>query len=313
MPRSLKILIALVLLGTLAWGVDWEQLPVHLSRSNWGLAALAIVVVALEMPINAWKWQWSLRLHDLLFTWTYLFRTGCFAYFLNNFLPSAIGGDVYRVLRTSSGGERSSAVSAVLCERAVGLVAMLCNGFIGALVLVHQHELARWYVQISIGVVAISSVLASLRYVGAFSSAGRWLSRLHILKPVLDNLRRISRARREWLPLIATSFLFQLMAALAVYLAFLGVGADIGLSTALLITAAAGLASILPIAISGIGVVEGSIAGAAVALGVDYDAALLAAIILRLITLPVSAASGLLYLTEPNEATLSITRTRTQQ
>jgi uncharacterized membrane protein YbhN (UPF0104 family) len=160
------------------------------------------------------------------------------------------------------------------------------------------YELARWYVHVAvIGAIALI-VFAGLLYFGALDAVKRRLMRIRFLEPVWENLRRIGRPRAEWLPLIAASFLFQLLAAACLYLSFAGTGATISVPAALLITAAAGIASVLPISISGIGVVEGSIAGTAVALGVDYDAAVLAAIIVRLVTLPVSAACGLLYLTE---------------
>lgn len=299
LSRPIKIIIACVLLAALAWGVDWQEMPAHLARLDWVLGGLAVLVVVLEMPVNAWKWWWSLRLHDLRFSWVYLFRTGCFGFFFNNFLPSGIGGDVYRIVRTAGReGERSRAVSAVLVERIVGLAAMLFNGLIGAVLLMRTYDLARWYVHVAaVGLVALV-LFAGMLYFGAFAGVKRRLLSIRFLEPVWDNLRRIARLRAEWAPLIATSFLFQLLAAACLYLSFAGTGATISVAAALLITAAAGIASVLPISISGIGVVEGSIAGTAVALGVEYDAAVLAAIIVRLVTLPVSAACGLLYLTE---------------
>jgi uncharacterized membrane protein YbhN (UPF0104 family) len=299
LSRPLKIIVACVLLAALAWGVDWREMPAYLARLDWVLGGLAVLAVVIEMPVNAWKWWWALRLHDLAFSWVYLFRTSCFGFFFNNFLPSGIGGDVYRIVRTAGReGERSRAVSAVLVERIVGLGAMLCNGLIGAVLLMETYELARWYVHVAaLGAIALI-VFAALLYFGMLDGVKRRLMRIHFLEPVWENLRRIGRPRVEWLPLIAMSFLFQLLAAACLYLSFAGVGATISVPAALLITAAAGIASVLPISISGIGVVEGSIAGTAVALGVDYDGAVLAAIIVRLVTLPVSAACGLLYLTE---------------
>ena len=55
------------------------------------------------------------------------------------------------------------------------------------------------------------------------------------------------------------------------------------------------MAAILPISISSIGVVEGSIVGAGVALGVDYDSAFLAAIVLRGLSLVTSLGCGVVY------------------
>jgi glycosyltransferase 2 family protein len=302
MPRWLKILIACLLLAALVAGIDWDELPQHLSRIDWRLGAIALLVIAAELAVNASKWSWSLRLHDARFEWTYLFRTGCYAYFFNNFLPSAIGGDVYRIYRTMRDEERSRAVSAVLVERVVGMAAMLLNGLIGAWLLAGSHELARWYLLLAGAGTAAGVVVLALLYFGAFDSLGRALARLQWLDSVRANLQRIARPRPEWLLLVLFSFLFQFLAAGVVYLAFAGIGAPVSVAATLLITAAAGIASVLPISISGIGVVEGSIAGTAVALGVDYDSAVLAALVVRLLVLPISAACGLLYLTERNQA-----------
>ena len=302
MSRPIKIAFACLLLAALAWGIDWREMPAHLARLDATLGALALLIVVLEMPVNAWKWSWSLRLHDLRFPWIYLFQTACFGFFFNNLLPSAIGGDVYRVIRTTEqASDRSRAISAVLVDRVVGLGAMLCNGLLGALLLMQTYELARWYVVGAVIGFAALAVATGLLYAGA--GMRRRLLGIRVLQPVWDNLRRIGRPRPEWLPLIATSFLFQFLAAACLYLCFAGVGAEISWAAALLITAAAGIGSVLPLSISGIGVVEGSIVGMAVALGGDYDLAVLAAIVLRLVTLPVSAACGLLYLATPTART----------
>ena len=276
------------MLLALVAGVDWQTVPVSLARLQWWPFGLAILIVALEMPTNASKWRWSLRLHDVQLPWLFLLRASCSAYFLNNFLPSAIGGDVYRVYRTvPSGGEKTRPISAVLVERAVGLCIMLANGVIGALLLANDSPLARSYLLI-VGIGALISIIA-LPFVRKLKVVGRFA-------PLAANVRRIARLRGEWLWLVATSLLFQLQAAAVLYLAFIAVGAEMSVAAALLVTAVAGIASVLPISISGIGVVEGAIAGTAVAVGMPYDLAVLAAIAIRLIVILVSAACGLAYL-----------------
>ena len=94
------------------------------------------------------------------------------------------------------------------------------------------------------------------------------------------------------------------MAAFVTLVVFRTVGADMTVSGALLITVAAGLASVLPISISGIGVVEGSIVGAAVALGVNYDSAFLAALVLRGLSLITSLGCGIVYVFEGGQRSL---------
>jgi uncharacterized membrane protein YbhN (UPF0104 family) len=299
MPRWLKIVVACALLAALAAGIEWDSVPQHLSRIHWGMGALALLVIVAELVVNASKWSCSLRLHDLRFPWMYLFRTGCSAYFFNNFLPSGIGGDVYRIYRTlPPDSDRSRAVSAVFVERLVGLAVMLFNGVIGALLLMETSELARGYLLLAAIGSAGAVLVGAMLYLGWFARLADRLQRFKWLDPVRSNLQRVGRLDAAWLPLLLTSFLFQFLAVAVVWLAFAGIGAPIPVAAALLITVAAGVASMLPISISGLGVVEGSIAGTAVALGTDYDSAVLAAIVVRLLVLPVSAACGLLYLTE---------------
>ncbi|MET0657897.1 MAG: lysylphosphatidylglycerol synthase transmembrane domain-containing protein [Steroidobacteraceae bacterium] len=299
MPRWLKILFAAALMVALAYSVDFGELRAHLTHLDWPVAVVALVAIVLEMPVNAAKWFWSLRLHDQHFPWRYLFRIACMGYFFSNFLPSGIGGDVYRVYRTwPRQGDKSVAVSAVIVERLVGLAVMLINGAVGALLLL-EHVVARSYVTLAaagiiIGLIALP-VLLMLQRRGVLSR------RVPKLAAIETTLQRILQLRAEWLALLAASLGFQVLAAAAVLFCFQAVGAPIEVPEALLITAAAGIASVLPISISGLGVVEGSIAGMAVALGASYEGGVVAALLLRVLALLVSALCGLFCFVDDGE------------
>jgi uncharacterized protein (TIRG00374 family) len=291
MPRWLRIIIAAALMVALAYTMDWSSLREHATDLNWVIAVVAFLAIVLEMPVNAVKWYWALRLHDRPFPWNYLFRVGCMGYFFNNFLPSAIGGDVYRVYRTwSSTAEKSPAVSAVVVERLVGVAILMFNGFIGALLLL-EHTLARTFVTICVVGAVVGTIALPLMI--RMSRSGALSRRFSKLASVESMLTRILRLRAEWIGLLLASMAFQALAAWVVLLCFAAVGTSIGIAEALLITAAAGLASVLPISISGLGVVEGSIAATAVALGGQLEAAVLAALLLRFLALGVSGLCGI--------------------
>jgi glycosyltransferase 2 family protein len=299
MPRWLKIVFASVLMVALAFTVDWSDLREHVSDIRWPIAGLAFAAILLEMPVNAAKWLWALRLHNQRFPWRYLFRVGCMGYFFNNFLPSAIGGDVYRVYRTwPAQGEKTPAVSAVVVERLVGLALMLLNGLLGAVLLLH-FTLARSYVVLALAglALAVVGVLAGV----VLHRRGVLSRRFPKLASIETTLRQVLRLRSEWLPLFALSWCFQVLAVAAVLFCFEAIDAPISVAAALLITAAAGLASVLPISISGLGIVEGSIAGTAVALGGDYEAGVVAALLLRVLALAVSALCGLFCFADNGE------------
>jgi hypothetical protein len=299
----LKASVGLTLLAVLTLNLEWATLYEGMQTLRWPLIGIAALLYPVALLCNAWKWSAALRLHDLSFRFGHLLRVGCIGFFVNNLLPSAIGGDLYRVYRSSAGGATSRAVSAVLLERLVGLCVLLLNGLIGALLLAGSNSLARLYVVACLGGLLVAALAVALAVAGRRGMASAFAS-ARFLQPVVANVRLIARRHPAWISLIVYSAAFQAVAAAVTYLVFMAVGPELTPSRALLIQVAAGLAAIVPISISGIGVVEGSIVGAGVALGVGYDSAFLAAIVLRVLGLMTSLGCGVIYAFEGNERSI---------
>ena len=285
--------------------LDWSELAVQLDSVSWPLIGAAALLYPTALLMNAAKWSAALRLHDLSFGFRHLLRISCIGFFVNNLLPSAIGGDIYRVYRTGGNGATSQAISAVLVERGVGLAAMLANGLLGAILLARSNELARIYIVWCLGAFAAAAVVVVLYGFGQHR-LNRALEASPRLRPISANIKRIARVHPAWLALIGYSFVFQLLVAASVLLVFAAVGAPLSVGGALVATVAAGLAAIVPISISGLGVVEGSIVGVGVALGVPYDAALLAALVLRGLSLICSLACGIVYALDKSPTRMAI-------
>jgi uncharacterized protein (TIRG00374 family) len=305
--RTLRIAVSAVLLAVLLSRMDWATVLTHLQTLQPAIVALVIFLFAVQLALSSWKWQWALRIHELQFGYGFLSRVLVSAFFLNNFLPTSIGGDAYRVYRTlPPSPPRSSAVSAVLLERVVGLSALLALGFVGALTLYSSNPLARVYVAIGVCGIVAALIVAALFFLRPRHGGSSKFLQSRWLEPVMQNLRFIAQARGEWAPLIALSLLFQAQAIYIVYLLFGALDAHVTLAQAALIAAAAGLAAIVPLSINGIGVVEATLAGAGVAVGVGYEAGLLVALLMRVLILPLTLLAGLLYAFEPRrESALS--------
>lgn len=292
--RALKILVSSGLLYFLFTRISWPAVLERVEHLDRWLAALVIFLFALQLAVSSWKWQWALRIHALSLPYGFLTRILVIGFFLNHFLPTSIGGDAFRIYRTlPESPPRSRAVSAVLLERLVGFAALILLGLIGAIVLYTLSPLARAYVAFSLaGALVVLGMAALLRF-------DLWQPRSRWLLPIRDNLLLIRRARAEWPPLIGISLLFQLQAILIVYVLFYAIGSAVSPAQAALITAAAGLAGILPFAINGLGVVEATIAGTAVAVGADYESGLLVALLMRILLVPLTLLAGLVYAFEP--------------
>ena len=290
--RVLRIVISAALLVVLFVSIDWSKVPGYVERLTPAVTVGVIAIWAVQLAISAWKWQWALRIHGLRYTYRFLSRVLWIGFFLNNFLPTSIGGDTYRVYRTlPAAPPKSRAISAVILERVVGFAALLALGFLGALALYSTNTLARAYVLFGAAGAVVAIALLAL--------VGPRILRSTKLAPVTDNLRSICAAGAEWVPLIALSLLFHVMAVFVLHLLFHSLGAALSLQQAALIAAAAGLATIVPFSINGLGIVEATIAGTAVAVGVSYEAGLVVAVLMRVLLLPLTLAAGLLYAFEP--------------
>jgi len=117
------------------------------------LAALGVMVAVQALVVV--KWLVLLRARDVDAPLLLVIRAYCVGNLLSNVLPTAVGGDVYRVYRIQreANARAADVTMSVLYERATGYGAMTCLGAVGA---------AFYYGNIAIGALAL--------LVGAFAA-----------------------------------------------------------------------------------------------------------------------------------------------
>ncbi len=292
----IKAAFSVVAIGGLIAGINWQELPRLIVGYRWEFAAVAFIGLAIQFPISGLKWLAALRVCNVDLSFSRLTRLYCISHFVGQFLPTSIGGDAYRAYRVLPLVEpHSRAVTSIVIDRIVGLAALLFLGAVGAVFLMDHFRLPQGYLTaLGLGTVA-GAVVGTALYLGWFGVIRRKLQHLKMVAAIQGDLMQLLRAGWRWVPLLLMAFVFQLIAVGIVYLLFLGAGSEIGFAEVCLIAAITGVAGILPLAINGIGVTEGTITLAGVALGADYEDAAVAAILLRVVVLPLSCACGVLY------------------
>ena len=300
MNRPAKVLVTTILIVLLAALVDWDDLWLNLQRLQWPATLIAFCAYGVQFFTSGWKWQSALAVLGVRLPAGFLIRVYCIAHFVGQFLPTAIGGDAYRIYRTMPLTQpRSRAISAIVIERLVGFAILLFIGGIGALALKHERLIAETYVVIlAFGIVAALLVALMMRTDG-FRWVGSRLQALKGFQALAEDYRQLKATDWRWLSFLGLSLLFQIISIGILYVLFQGIGAHITWAECTLIAAVAGAATVLPISINGIGVVESSLAGTAVALGVNYEDALAVAVLARLLVMPLSLVCGLIYMMEP--------------
>jgi len=301
MKTYLKIIVSVFLIGLLLYNVEWETLFAHLESLSGGAAAIVFLVFTVQFPISAFKWKKSLEMHSLEYSFGFLQKVLCIGFFFNNFLPTSIGGDAYRVIKTMpKEGFKSRAVSAVLVERIIGFAALLLLGLIGAIVILRADPapIVLYYVMICAAGGVGAAVLFALLRMGAFSGLFERLKHVKKLDILRHNLGHIRRNPGLLLNIFAVSLFFQVLAVVAIAVLFEALGAEASYAKYALIAAIVGLAAIIPVSINGIGVIEGAFAVSAIQLGMDYNQAVIVGFMLRILVVPLSLICGLIYLVD---------------
>jgi uncharacterized protein (TIRG00374 family) len=305
MLRAIKILVSVSLIAYLIYQVDWTSALAEIGQAEPVAVFLALLILFVQVLVSAWKWQISLTIHNLEYETRKLLRVLYIAFFFNNFLPTAVGGDIYRVYRTlPADGRKSKAVSALLLDRIVGLLSLLFIGGIGAAVIYARDGNQRagvLFVALMLPVV-FALVLPGLLRSSSFKLLGKKLARFPKLEPLVHNAKLILGGGRSLLHLLGASVLFQVLAIVAIILLFAAVHTTGIIAESAVVGAMYAIASLLPISINGIGVMEGSFALTAEQFGLGFDSAVIVALILRLGMVLLSLIGAVLFLFDKGRA-----------
>ncbi|MFO0938578.1 MAG: lysylphosphatidylglycerol synthase transmembrane domain-containing protein [Gemmataceae bacterium] len=96
-------------------------------KPDWLAVAGVIVLCALSVGIQFFRWYVLVRAADLTFTSRNAFRLGLVGYFYSQFLPGSIAGDVIKAIFIAKDqpGRKAVAVATVLIDRFFGLFGFL--------------------------------------------------------------------------------------------------------------------------------------------------------------------------------------------
>jgi len=209
------------------------------------VAALALMVVSQALVIL--KWNYLLHTRGLRPPLALVARSYCVSVLLSSVLPTAIGGDVYRVYRVQRepGARAADVTMTVLYERATGYAAMTCTGALGA---------AFYFGAAWVGVVALAG--------GALAAAAAYWALPRLPFPVLrpDHVLRNVLSHRGELVAVYQMGMFSLLIQVVYISAIAVAGRAFGAHISWWYWAFAmwviAIALLLPIAIGGLGLRE---------------------------------------------------------
>jgi len=300
-----KFFVSFTLCIVLVLKAEWVELAHVFRNCNQYFLSIAFGGMVGGVFLSAYKWQVLLRIHTISVGFWTLSRYYFTAVFFNNFLPSNIGGDAYRIYKTVS-LNTSGAVVAILVERITGLWAFIVLGCLGAIWLYFFSD-----------AIKPSWLYSALWFLVACACVPPLAGIFLISNPFLKKkIRKLSRKIRVFFertidykgqPLSAVyvliiSFFFQLYTLGWMLILTRAVQEPIVAYKLIIGMVLSNLVALLPISLNGIGLLDGSFIFTMSAMGMPYDKALMVMLLIRCALLPLSLVGCIFYLQERNRS-----------
>jgi len=310
MSRSTRIALTLVLtglaLGYLVWKVDLGTTIDVLLDADLAWFALAVVIMVGTVPLMAVRWRWLLRAQGIDDRMTWLTRTYFTSYTAGQVLPTAIGGDAWRVVETSRRhpGRRGDITAIVLLERGLGGAATLALGALGFLLAVGRYDVGA-YLWIE-GVFVLATIVIGFLF---FARSARpllrrirpvlyWTRLQRPLKAFYDGVHHYRGHPRLLAGVFAYTTALQAVRVLSIWAAGKAVGIELGPRIYYVMGPLFFLVLLVPFTLNGIAVREAFFVSFLGSVGVPADTAFAAGFLFFLVTTLLALPGALILLFE---------------
>ena len=297
-----KLLVTIGLCWLIISWIDWQVFLTTVENADYALVSAVFILSLFGVAVSAWKWQILLKGHGIHFSLPSLVRWYFIAAFFNAFLPTNIGGDGYRLLKTYDNPRgRARAVGAILLERITGVLTLGFMGYVAALIVWQQTGSQLAGSLAFLGTVGGIVGLLGLALIWRIGLVGP-LGRLRLLRKIVDKTMEVigdwqGQAGRM-AAVMGLSLLFHLLRIGFIWLLILALGTTVDPVQLTVGLFAVEVAAMLPISLGGLGVMEGSFVYVMGGFGLDGEAALAGMLMLRVLTLLIGLIGALLYLAE---------------
>ena len=296
-----KATLSVLFLAVILYHIDLQKIYFRLTTVNLFFVFLTILFNAIGVFVSVLKWDLFLSAQKILQSFRRLHALYYIGFFFNNFLPSMVGGDFVRVLNTSHEKGFAKALSAVLCERTVGLITMCSLAGVAAIYNLNRDVPAviGWLAFFFLLVIVIGLVIACVLVLVLRLKPpnGRYTRPLAIhLSRIYDAMVQSIRFPRVLIKTLLLSTIFHVLLVLNGYFFARSIGLDLDLMILAVIFPVAILAAMIPISLNGLGIKEGSLILLLGQIGVTTEDALIIAFLSRLFIIVGSGIGWVLFL-----------------
>ena len=302
--RLVQFVVTIGLIVLLFGKVEWSGFLHLASTLRWEFVGLSMGFLLMSHLINVARWQYLSQQNEIGYGRLLVFYgAGLLG---NHFLPTGIGGDGTRALLLSRFIPLPQALSSVVLDRAIGLLALTALVVLGLWLGVPPGlrrdgpftTSSEWNVSLVLLLIAGGSVLG---FIG-------WRKLLRIRAALQDRSSRwasfqsvLRRTSGRWLRILGGGYGLSIVSHLGIVAAhwtvFQALGMDISLDAAIWLVLAGTASLLLPITINGLGLQESVYVLLLAHYEVSATIALGVALLMRMLMIFLSLLGGSLSLT----------------
>ncbi len=303
----LAISISLIIILIKTQLKDLDLAVETLKSASRSLLLLAFLTHFVGVWITAERWRILLRAQDIGLGAGTLSITVLIGFFFSNFLPTTIGGDIYRIYDSSkrAGTTVEKAASVIVVERLSGVVSAATYAiialFLGFTAIGEQSVIIPIVIFFAISIIVGFFIInPSVLRLNRLVDRVRFLQKIRErLKNIYDTLKTFKKFKLVLLLALFYSFVLQFMVILSYYLAARSLGIELGLVVYIFIVPVVAVIAMLPISIGGIGLRENSLVFILVAMGVVNEKAAVFSLIIFAMLIILGALGGIAYIIRP--------------
>lgn len=305
----IKIAVSIVLFSLIFSKLSIKEAYANFSEFNFWFAPLIFLFLILNYLVSSVRWKKLLifeNCDDIKISYlTSLYFMGAF---FNNFMPTSIGGDVFKVVKLGNKiNSKSHAFSATFMERFTGMIALVLVSYLGL-----TKTLDFWISLLPQNISSNHTLVLLFEFLLFF---GFWVvalcayialkifsKKISKLKKIHDSLMLYKGNNNVLIWALITSFIVQLLGIFAQYYIFSALGVALPIFYALFIFPMITLASFFIPSLNGVGVQDALYVQLFSIVGIPAEVSVSASIIYHLFRLGVSLIGGLLYATEKDNS-----------
>jgi len=266
--------------------------------------------------ITAVRWNTLLGTQKVNLGTTTLTLTVLIGFFFNNFLPTSIGGDVFRTYDAAKKANIpiETSASIIIVERFSGVISASTYAII-ALFLGFTAIGNRSFIIPVIIFFIICIIIAFLILNPSILRLNKLINKIKFLKKVKEKLANIyftflSFKKFKWVlvRVLIYSFLLQFAVILNYFLAAKSLGINLNLTAFIFIVPVVTIIAMVPISIGGIGIRENTLVFIITAMGVGSEQAAICALLIFLMLIFIGIIGGITYSVRPNYIKHSTTK-----